>query len=111
MMADYVQSIQLAPNGIVTEIYPEVGNEAGKIDLIPDETRGDIVNYGIDNKIVVMQGPFELKQGGFSMYWSWIVIILIRITIIFNAVTTKIGITEIPPEHTISGGIFIWKIK
>lgn len=68
MMADYVQSIQLAPNGIVTEIYPEVGNEAGKIDLIPDETRGDIVNYGIDNNIVVMQGPFELKQGGFSMY-------------------------------------------
>lgn len=65
MMADYVQSIQLAPNGIVTEIYPEVGNEAGKIDLIHDETRGDIVNYGIDNNIVVMQGPFELKQGGF----------------------------------------------
>lgn len=64
MMADYVQSIQLAPNGVVTEIYPEAGNEAGKIDLIHDETRGDIVNYGIDNNIVVMQGPFELKQGG-----------------------------------------------
>ena len=64
MMADYVQSIQLAPNGIVTEIYPEAGNETGKIDLIHDETRGDIVNYGIDNNIVVMQGPFELKQGG-----------------------------------------------
>lgn len=64
MMADYVQSIQLAPNGVVTEIYPEAGNEAGKIDLIHDETRGEIVNYGIDNNIVVMQGPFDLKQGG-----------------------------------------------
>ena len=64
MMADYVQSVQLATNGVVTEIYPETGNEAGKIDLIHDETRGDIVNYGIDNNIVVMQGPFDLKQGG-----------------------------------------------
>lgn len=64
MMTDYVQSIQLAPAGVVTEIYPEQGNEAGKIDLIHDEMRGDIVNYGIENNMVIMQGPFELKQGG-----------------------------------------------
>lgn len=67
MMADYVQSIQLAPNGVVTEIYPAEGNEAGKIDLIHDETRGAIVNYGIDNDLVVMQGPFELNQGGLGI--------------------------------------------
>ncbi len=64
MMADYVQSIQLAPGGVVTEIYPEKGNEAGKIDLIHDEKRGPIVNYGIEHDMVIMQGPFELKQGG-----------------------------------------------
>ena len=64
LMSDYVQSIQLAPNGVVTDIYPAKGNEAGKIDLIHDETRGEIVNYGIDNDLVIMQGPFELKQGG-----------------------------------------------
>lgn len=64
MMTDYVQSIQLAPNGVVTDIYPAEGNEAGKIDLIHDETRGEIVNYGIDNDLVIMQGPFDLKQGG-----------------------------------------------
>lgn len=64
MMTDYVQSIQLAPGGVVTEIYPAEGNEAGKIDLIHDEVRGEIVNYGIDHNLVVMQGPFELNQGG-----------------------------------------------
>lgn len=64
MMTDYVQSIQLAPGGVVNEIYPAEGNEAGKIDLIHDEKRGEIVNYGINNHMIVMQGPFELKQGG-----------------------------------------------
>lgn len=64
MMTDYVQSIQLAPGGVVTDIYPAEGNEAGKIDLIHDEVRGKIVNYGIDNNQVIMQGPFELNQGG-----------------------------------------------
>ena len=67
MMTDYVQSIQLAPGGVVTEIYPEKGNEAGKIDLIHDEKRGEIVNYGIQKDMVVMQGPFELKQGGYGI--------------------------------------------
>lgn len=64
MMADYVQSIQLAPGGVVTQIYPEAGNEAGKIDLIHDEVRGEIVNYGVSHNMIVMQGPFDLKQGG-----------------------------------------------
>lgn len=34
MMDDSIQSIQIAPNGVVTEIYPEEMNESGKIDLI-----------------------------------------------------------------------------
>ena len=42
MMADYIQSIQIAPDGVVTEIYPEDGNKAGKIDLIHDKERGKI---------------------------------------------------------------------
>lgn len=36
MMDDYVQSIQLAPGGVVTSIYPLEGNEAGLIDLVND---------------------------------------------------------------------------
>ena len=67
MMADYVQSIQLAPGGIVTDIYPAEGNEAGKIDLLHDKDRGEIVNYGIDHDLLVMNGPFELKQGGYGI--------------------------------------------
>ena len=67
MMADYVQSIQLAPGGIVTDIYPAEGNEAGKIDLLHDKDRGEIVNYGIDHDLLVMHGPFELKQGGYGI--------------------------------------------
>lgn len=46
LTAEYVQSIQLAPEGVVTYIYPEEGNEAGKIDLIHDEERGEITRYG-----------------------------------------------------------------
>ena len=64
LMTDFVQSIQIAPNGVVTDIYPEAGNEAGKIDLIHDESRGEICRYGRDKNIVTMQGPFDLKQGG-----------------------------------------------
>ena len=62
LMTDFVQSIQIAPNGVVTDIYPEAGNEAGKIDLIHDESRGEICRYGRDKNIVTMQGPFDLKQ-------------------------------------------------
>lgn len=64
LMADSIQSIQIAPDGVVTDIYPEAGNEAGKIDLIHDESRGEICRYGRDKNIVTMQGPFDLKQGG-----------------------------------------------
>ena len=67
MMADYVQSIQLAPGGVVTDIYSTEGNEAGKIDLIHDKDRGEIVNYGIDHDLLVIHGPFELKQGGYGI--------------------------------------------
>lgn len=67
MMTDSIQSIQLAPNGVVTDIYPVEGNEAGKIDLIHDEERGRISCYARDHHTLIMQGPFELKQGGYGI--------------------------------------------
>lgn len=67
MMDDSIQSIQIAPNGVVTEIYPEDVNESGKIDLINDSDRGEISRYARDNDTVIMQGPFELKQGGYGI--------------------------------------------
>ncbi len=65
MMEDYIQSIQIAPDGIVTEIYPAKGNEAGLGNLIdlPD-ARGRISRYARDHDVVIMQGPFHLAQGG-----------------------------------------------
>ena len=67
MMDDSIQSIQIAPNGVVTEIYPEDVNESGKIDLINDSDRGEIARYARDNDTVIMQGPLELKQGGYGI--------------------------------------------
>ena len=64
MMTDYVRSIQVAPGGIVTDIYPAEGNEAGKIDLIHDKYRGETVKYSIANDALIIHGPFELEQGG-----------------------------------------------
>ena len=67
MMDDSIQSIQIAPNGVVNEIYPEERNESGKIDLINDSDRGEISRYARDNDTVIMQGPLKLKQGGYGI--------------------------------------------
>ena len=67
MMDDSIQSIQIAPNGVVNEIYPEDLNESGKIDLINDSDRGEISRYARDNDTVIMQGTFKLKQGGYGI--------------------------------------------
>lgn len=69
LMSYSIQSVQLAPNGVVTEIYPEEGNETGKIDLLKDSKRGEISNYAKDHNITIIQGPIKLKQGG-----SWLVV-------------------------------------
>lgn len=64
LMSYSIQSVQLAPTGVVTEIYPEEGNETGKIDLLKDSKRGEISNYAKDHNITIIQGPIKLKQGG-----------------------------------------------
>ena len=56
-----------APNGVVTDIYPAKGNEAGKIDLLHDKDRGRISCYARDNHTIITQGPFELKQGDYGI--------------------------------------------
>ena len=64
LMSDSIESVQLAPNGVVTDIYPANENEAGKIDLIHDKDRGKISCYARDNHVIITQGPFDLKRGG-----------------------------------------------
>ena len=67
LMSDSIESVQLAPNGVVTDIYPAEGNEAGKIDLLQDKDRKEISCYARDNHATITQGPFELKQGGYGI--------------------------------------------
>ena len=66
-MSDSIESVQLAPDGVVTDIYPAEGNEAGKIDLLHDKDRGRISCYARDNHTIITQGPFELKQGSYGI--------------------------------------------
>ena len=100
LMSDSIESVQLAPNGVVTDIYPANGNEAGKIDLIHDnEYRGKISRYARDSHIIITQGPFKLKQGGcgiavrnpvylkdkngYEYFWGFTIVIL-RVPDIFS---------------------------
>lgn len=99
LMTDSIQSIQIAPDGVVTDIYPASGNEKGKIDLLHDKFRGEICRYGRDHHMVTMQGPFDLNQGGRgiairnpiylktdkedSTFWGF-TIVIIRVPDIFN---------------------------
>ena len=121
MMADYVQSIQIAPDGVVTEIYPEAGNESGKIDLIHDKERGKISCYARDNDVITMQGPFSLKQGGTGIavrnpvyveqkngertFWGF-TIVIIRVPDIF-ADSIK-SLTDFSYEYKLSKSIAPW---
>ena len=67
LISDSIESVQLAPDGVVTDIFPAEGNEAGKIDLLHDKDRGRISCYARDNHTIITQGPFELKQGGYGI--------------------------------------------
>ncbi len=106
IMSDSVESVQLAPAGIVTDIYPADGNEAGRIDLIHDKERGEISIYARDHHTIVTQGPFELKQGGYGIavrnpiylkdengqeyFWGFTIVIL-RVPDIFSDSTSALS--------------------
>ena len=106
IMSDSVESVQLAPAGIVTDIYPADGNEAGKIDLIHDKERGEISIYARDHHSIITQGPFELEQGGYGIavrnpiylkdengqeyFWGFTIVIL-RVPDIFSDSTSALS--------------------
>ena len=64
LMSDAVSSLQLAPDGYVTQIHPLKGNEEGIVDLMGNPTRGRISRYARDNHVLTVQGPLNLNQGG-----------------------------------------------
>ncbi|MCH7998709.1 MAG: diguanylate cyclase [Chloroflexi bacterium] len=63
-----IRSLQLAPDSVVTYVYPVEGNEeAIGHDLLGDPARRDAVQSAIDNREFVIAGPLELKQGGVAL--------------------------------------------
>lgn len=58
----YVASIQLAPQGRVTDIYPEDAAGLGKVDLFSLEDRLGILVYSRDTGVATMQGPFQVTD-------------------------------------------------
>ena len=61
-----LRSIQLAPGGIVSYVYPLEGNEDAFGDLFDDPDRREEAEYARDHRITTLAGPFELYQGGFG---------------------------------------------
>lgn len=59
---------QLAPNGIIREIFPLKGNEkAIGHDLLADTQRDKEARRAIKKKKLTLAGPFELIQGGIAV--------------------------------------------
>ncbi len=59
------RALELAPNGIVQEVFPLAGNEAiiGH-DLLKDRTRNREAHLAVAKRQLTLAGPFELIQGG-----------------------------------------------
>lgn len=62
-----IRSLQLAPDGVVTYVYPLEGNEGAFIDLFADPDRRADAELARDTDEVVLSGPFELAQGGMGL--------------------------------------------
>ncbi|MEG2838768.1 MAG: diguanylate cyclase [Lachnospiraceae bacterium] len=87
-----IRSLQLAPNGVVTFVYPLKGNEQAFGDLFSDPDRKAEAEYARDTGRMTLAGPYELEQGGLgavarqpiylqdengdSVFWGFSIIIL-----------------------------------
>jgi diguanylate cyclase (GGDEF)-like protein len=65
---DGITNLQLAPNGVVTQIYPLAGNEkAIGHDILNDDKRKNEAAQAIQDRMLTLAGPFELVQGGIAV--------------------------------------------
>ncbi len=63
-----ITNLQLAPNGVVTKIYPLAGNEAAiGHDLLNDPQRRTEALAAIESRKLTLAGPFTLLQGGVAV--------------------------------------------
>ncbi len=60
-----INSLQLAPGGVLTKIYPLTGNEkALGHNLLKDPQRRTEALRAVKSRQMALAGPFELRQGG-----------------------------------------------
>jgi diguanylate cyclase (GGDEF)-like protein len=60
-----ISNLQLAPNGIISQIYPLVGNEkAIGHNILRDDSRRNEAMLAIAQRQLTLVGPFKLVQGG-----------------------------------------------
>ena len=60
-----IKAIEMAPNGIIRDIYPLEGNkEAFGIDMLSNPARRYEANLAKDSGQYTIAGPYELNQGG-----------------------------------------------
>ena len=60
-----VKAFELAPDGVVTDIFPQQGNEnAFGINMLTDHERKEDANRAKETGNYTLGGPYELKQGG-----------------------------------------------
>ncbi|HVR31230.1 MAG TPA: PAS domain S-box protein [Acidimicrobiia bacterium] len=99
-----IRSVQLAPDNILEFVYPLAGNEAAVgLDLMADADRRANLEPAIESGNSVLQGPFELVQGGQALavrhpvygpegeFWGFAAVILD-----WNEVTAVTGFNAVP---------------
>lgn len=61
----YIDAIQLTEKGVITHVYPLIGNEVViGYDILADPKTNKEASYAIEKRELYFAGPFELKQGG-----------------------------------------------
>ena len=62
-----IKAIELAPDGVIKDIYPLKGNEAAfGIDMLNSPARKHEANLAMKSGQYTIAGPYELNQGGFG---------------------------------------------
>ena len=99
-----IESIQLAPAGFVSYIYPEASSDLSRIDQLDEKAQGEYARYAKKNDITSLQGPYDLKDGsqgivarnpiflekhGRRIFWGF-AIVIIRVPDIFSDSLTSL---------------------
>ncbi len=65
---DGISNLQLAPDGVVSKIFPLKGNEAAiGHNIFRDDKRKDEAVEAVRRRVLTLAGPFELVQGGVAV--------------------------------------------